>query len=559
MNSDSMAPTTFPSRQAIEVCRKARRVASVLVLAGALGQLLIDASMINLASVALVVVASLITFQIIIRGAVVRAAPLPALVVLGFNIATLSGALIAQSFSLRPLAFNLQVPLLTFFGCALFQLSLLVTLLLFVKAKGFRGIAARINRHALKPLGVMRAPTPGQLWLMGLFGASILAWTSTVMHLGGVEYGDVGMKLLFGLTYLAYAPFLIPVLRYVFPESLGARPSRLWPLLVYFLVLIAISVARNSRGTFAMGFANLGMAAFLLTLMGQVRFSRKLKRGLVITAVSGVALMPALSDLATAMVVVRGERDSISNMELMARTADAFQDKAELDHYRRLANILVDGEYNETYMSNPFLARFVQTKFFDNTLALEQVRNGARAGPLWDITFDKILANLPSPVLRLFSIDVDKRNLEFSMGDALYAQQTGTGLGGYRTGSPLGHGIALMGSFIYLAVIPLFLAVFIALQALTSISAGLIVISPVILLQFMRVYFLAVGDSLLDAVSLLVRGMAQDVVLYAIVFAACRWSTGFFRNANAVRGRQRSMPRAAGVIHLHTIGGDRLR
>lgn len=141
--------------RSVRTCRQARRIALGGLLICALGQLLIDASARNLACVFIAVITSAITFHFVIRGSVFRAMPLPALVVLGFNVSTMSGALIAQTASLRPLVFNLQVPEITFALCALFQVSLLVALFTFLSSSTLRAASRTVSRRLLKRIGIM--------------------------------------------------------------------------------------------------------------------------------------------------------------------------------------------------------------------------------------------------------------------------------------------------------------------------------------------------------------------------------------------------------------------
>lgn len=491
----------------------------------ALGQLLIDASTRNLVCVFIAAIMSAITFHFVIRGSVFRAIPLPALVVLGFNVSTMSGALIAQTASLRSLVFNLQVPEITFALCALFQVSLLVALFTFLSSSTLRASSRTVNRRVLSRMGIMQAPTPSQLWIMGFMGSAAMAWTASQGYSGQIQYGDVGSKFVAGLSYLAFAPFLLPILDKAFPSahpSIRGKVSS-WPLIVYLALLVLIALIRNSRGTFAMGVANLGMATLVLILMGQIRVGQKLRRRFALGAVVLLVAAPILSDLAIAMVVVRGQRTDVSSMELVQLTLSAFKDKQTLEDYRRAADILTgSGEYEENYLANPFVARFVQTKFFDKTLSYEDVRTGQHAGYLWNVTLDKIIAYLPTPALTLLGIDINKENLQFSMGDALYNAQTGSGLGGYKTGSPLGHGMGLMGPLTFVAAIPLFLLTFMALQSLTLSVGSFVLISPVILLQLMSVYTLAAGDSLIDPIGLMLRGLPQNILIYWMAFHGTR-------------------------------------
>jgi hypothetical protein len=70
------------------------------------------------------------------------------------------------------------------------------------------------------------------------------------------------------------------------------------------------------------------------------------------------------------MVVVRGERTEVAGTKLVTLTLAAFNDKPALEQYRKAAKIITGGgDYDENYLANPFVARFVNIKFFDNTLS----------------------------------------------------------------------------------------------------------------------------------------------------------------------------------------------
>jgi hypothetical protein len=529
-----------PSLQAVMACRTASRFALWSVLLCAAGQLLIDASGVNVICVLIVATISAVTFYLVIRGSVFRMVSIPALIVLGFNISTMSGALIAQTLSLRSLVYNLKVPTITFALCALFQISLLVALYIFLSSHTLRTTCRTINQRVFVRLGNMQAPMPGQLWLMGLVGCVATLLEASYTSGNEVNYGDVGGKFLAGLLYFAFAPFLIPILDKVFPSAHTPSTSKASNRLLfgYAILLVFLAVVRNSRATFMMGIANLGMAAILLMLIGQLRVTARLRRGLIIGAVMTLMVAPLAADLAIAMEVVRGQRTEVFGTDLVALTLDAFNDKPTLEQYRKEIMIMASaGSYDENYLANTFMGRFVNTKFFDNTLSYEDVRAGAYADSLWSVTLDKIGALLPTPLLRGLGIDIDKENLKFSIGDALYDVETGNGgLGGYKTGSPIGHGMGLMGYFVFIAAVPLFVLVFMAMQSLTLTVGSFVVISPLILLQLMSVFGLAAGDSLLEPISLMLRTLPQNILIYWMVFQGTHWAMRFLPNSTGSRG-----------------------
>jgi hypothetical protein len=535
------APPSSAELASERVCGSARRwILAILVLCAGI-QLLLDAGVDNVSCVAITVIVSTATFHLLLKGATFRAAPLPALVVLSFNVATMSGALVTQTLVLRPLVFNLRVPEITFGSSAAFQCTLVAALMLATRTRLLKATGARLSGGILKRLGLMEAPAPGQLWLMGLVGVVALIVSIRAAANGPISYGNVSAKVTLSLTYLAFAPYLIPILHSFGLTRKGSSSSAVtyWPLLPYTAVIVLTAVAQNSRGTFATGVANLILAVGMAALLGQFHASARTKRWIAAGIVAAVLTSPFLSDLATAMVIVRGTRSTVSPISLVADTWRAFLDKDALAEYRRAGNVFYGHEnYEENYAANPFVGRFIQTKFLDNTLSYEDVRSGRQADQVWTVTAEKLAALLPTPLLNKVG-SLDKSLLEFSMGDYLFYLQYGFGLGQFKVGSSIGHGFALVGPFVFLFAIPLFVLAFICLEALTARIGDVVVISPVILLQLMTVYYLACGDSLLDPLLLVLRGLPQTMFIYIVTFQITRWIGAVVRRPVAAAPKAR--------------------
>lgn len=502
-----------------QACRNLRKYNFYILTICVLSQLFIDASIENIISVLTVFFASLITLSMVMRVDVVRLAPLPALIVAGFNMSTMSGALVVQTFYLKPLVYNLAVPEYTFPALVLFQSSLLLALFFFTKASLFLNISKAVNSNFFMPLGMLKAPFPLQIWIMGIFG--LIAIRISTDFNQSVVYGDVGGKLISGFNYLAFAPFLLPALPLIFPNNskyLFIRSNYKF-LLPYFAAVIVVGISANTRGGFAGPIANLGLLLVMLFLLGQLVVTKMIRRWLMAGAVLIMLASSIISDLAVAMVVVRGEREQSTATELVAKTFHAFQSKKELDAYVKFQKeITGTGDYEENYISNPFLARLIVTKFTDNMLSLSVVRDGRRSDAIWEMTEKPLIAMLPTPVLRFFGSRLNKEDVRYSMGDALYAAQNGIGMGTYKLGSSVAHGLALMGLLSFIVVIPIFLVVFIAVQSLTLLKNNMVVISPVILLQLISLYYISIDDSFFGPIVFFMRTLPQTIFIYILAF-----------------------------------------
>jgi len=157
-------------------------------------------------------------------------------------------------------------------------------------------------------------------------------------------------------------------------------------------------------------------------------------------------------------------------------------------------------------------------------LSLNAVGSGQRAGFIWEFTEKTLIALFPTPVLRFFGSSLDKDDLRFSMGDVLYAAQYGTNIGinNYKLGSSVAHGIALMGVMSCLAIVPMFLILFVAMQSLTSTKNNIVIMSPVILMQLITLYYISAGDSYFMPLHFLLRTFPQNILIYFLAFHFAR-------------------------------------
>jgi len=519
--SNSSGVSLDPYARSVKACKILRTYNFYILTICVFAQLIIDGSLENIASVLSVFFTSLITVGMVIRASVVRLAPLPSLIVVSFNAATLSGALVAQTFDLNSLVYGLKVPEYTFPALVLFQIGLLAALMCFVKVSLFFKISNVVNSSLYVPLGLMRSPLPLQVWIMG--GIGLVSMVLSVDFNQSVKFGDAAAKFIPGLSYLAFAPFLLPAFFYIFPgdsKYLSVKSNYKF-LIPYFVILVVVGISANTRGGFAGPITNLCLVMVLLFLLGQFVVTKITRQLLVIGAAVVILGSSVISDLAVAMLVVRSERDHSTAIQLVSKTFDAFQNKKELNAYVKYQDNIADlSDYDEKYISNLFLARLIVIKFTDNMLSLHVVRNGQRAGFIWEITEKTLISLFPTPVLRFFGSSLDKENLRFSIGDVLYAAQYGTdiGINNYKLGSSVAHGLALMGVISYLAIIPIFLVVFIAVQSLTWLKDGKIIMSPVILMQLIALYYISIGDSYFIPIIFLLRTLPQNIFIYILVF-----------------------------------------
>jgi hypothetical protein len=197
--------------------------------------------------------------------------------------------------------------------------------------------------------------------------------------------------------------------------------------------------------------------------------------------------------------------------------------------------------YDEHYFDNPLLARLVETKFQDNALFFAASLSQSDVRQLAQVSVDQIWAILPDPALSALGVGVDKRDLNFSMGDYLIHLSQGGPLGSRRTGSMLAQGLALFGAgFIALHLLMcLFAFALVDLQAKRD-RQGAVVVSAVGMLAIWKLFQYGVAAESLHAwVGLLLRGLPQNIVLFLLVALVARALGSLFGPG---RSREASAP-----------------
>jgi hypothetical protein len=246
---------------------------------------------------------------------------------------------------------------------------------------------------------------------------------------------------------------------------------------------------------------------------------RKILSGAVVAGIT-VPIFINLSDLATAMVIARDERSNVSPIELIEITLANFTDKPLLAERRRRDAIVEGGEYNENYVQNPLFARFVYTKFVDVNLTNAITLTDAQASQIRERSWNRIVALLPTPILNVLHIDLDKSDLGYSSGDLYSYIAHGRELGSYTTGSEVPDGLTIFGGFFWPFLAFMVLVEFILYDGFTARDQnGRLVVSAAILINVVPIFTLGVmQESVADQVSAIVRGVPQLILLYWVLF-----------------------------------------
>jgi hypothetical protein len=483
----------------------------------------------NATAVAIVVLAWFLLTKLFLHPGVLAAYPLSSFLVFGFTLTQLYLPLLFTLLEGKPIVFNMDMPYAVFLHSFATLTILLGGHLLY---RSLVKPGQKRHHSILIKAGFFISPTDRQLWIMGFMGLVAMFYIYFYSPSVGREASGAGDKFIQGLIAFSYAPFFIPFGRMYGKKEVNLK--RILPLLIIFtLLLFVVSLGRNSRGAFMLGFTSVGFAFGLGLLLGIIK-TRLFTLRNILLAIFGLWFFTGpLSDMATAMVIVRGQRNDIARAELIALTLEAYQDKEAIRRYK-LAGITQERDWDEQYMDNLFLARFSNIKYNDASL-VEAAKISERDPDMFKFTLDRLMVTLPQPALNVLGLDVDKGTITtYSFGDYLhYKAGAGAGvLGGFRTGHFAGTGIAAFGLWylliLGLGMIPVYF-ILDKLKILRSVSDGAHkrIKQPLFsfcgLLGLTSIFMFLPAESVIEPYEFLIRGCLQMLLLYFIVFHCTRY------------------------------------
>lgn len=497
---------------------------AVLVLAALVAQMVIDPSPENVSVACIACASSLSVLLYIYWTRALDTHPLSTFAIFGFCFTTQMGALLFQSADGEAITRFLRQPAATFGWLAAYQWTAMAAhgVYRLFSRQSERGQGPRaaqagqggIIRRLLHFAGLYAPPSPAVLWgvsVLGLFG----------IVFGGIP-NTVG-KVFHGMSFLAWAPFLIPI----FIVEFGAVYARLHRQILFvaaYAVFIAVlAMAANARGMMLSGLMTVSLFLALTALRSRGRFKPRFAvYGMVLAAGLAVLSYP-VDDLVTAMRIARKDRGHVDIFRMVENTLNNFQRKDLLEAERNAGQFIsLNSNYDEVYFNSELKARLVETKFHDNALYFGSRLSAADSERLVDTTVDFLWSILPQPVLDALGIELTKKTVSFSMGDYMsYLGATGN-VGGFRTGSGVAHGLALFGPAFLPVMFLLFFVVFWSIDLLAYVGpGGRVSMSALGLLGIWPMFQYGIcTESITGLLGYIVRGLPQNVFIYAVAVGA---------------------------------------
>ncbi len=489
----------------------------------------------NLATSALALLGNILGYGYALRQDMLRRYPISGLMLLGYTFSYFTLPPLGQLLSLHTIVNHLQYPITDLSYAFIGLLALLGGHLLYVNVPLFGTLRGVLRKQFYGRLGFYRAPNWPQLWLMGATG--IFA----VLLADGHTSGSSGITnaILQGLRPFVYVPYIALLPAAWAPIRSVPRGYHLG-LLLYTGVLLALAMIVNSRTYLLMGFSSLLIVYLFLLAAGQVSLPKLRLRYVLLAAITTLLFIGPVSQLAMTMVLVRGERTDLTQMQLLSKTWSTFSSGHVEQRYKMLTTAMSTGVGDDIYFDNLFLNRVGNMKFVDIAVNEQRALSPAAAHNFTHIEEQQILSILPTPALNFLGINVDKKMVTSgSSGDFLLYAASGNSyvIGGFRQGSLLVNLAVVFGYLWPLILLLLGALVFAVVDAWCKTGpendSGLwkVHFNPLVIgMMFSESFFFtsaATGtESISVIIGVLMRGWIQIGVLYAAIFWVSRILTG---------------------------------
>lgn len=427
--------------------------------------------------------------------------------------------LLATLLECHSIGYNFVNPIETYLGeTCLFLISALAFYLATNQKKALISLKIRLYK-----CGFYDRVSDNTIWCLGILGLIIRFYLMST-H---IQIGDIIGKALSGFTFFQYAPIML-----FFPSLY--KMSKLKKIIVfnkggviYFIFIILLSFATNSRYAILEPFGTFALLFLLSYIQHPSRLRQNINKKYIILGIFIIIfLIPFVSDVSLAMLANRGIRGKVSTSELFSNTINTYLDRDKMNLLRKIKdekNLTTlkeqPKEWSENYVSNFALNRYCNMRVSDNTL-YHAKKVGFANEKMYSDFWNEIIALLPSPILNSLGIQYNK-NERYSRGDKLKALSTNSPpFASYLVTSHLADGLLTFGFLYFPIEFFLFYLRFLFLDTFIIKHNKRVIYSILgltTIFSFLAMFRNAGGAC--DSLPYLLREYWQDIILFLIGFS----------------------------------------
>ncbi len=416
---------------------------------------------------------------------------------------------------LHPVSYGMVTPGRTF----LLETFLLVVTCaaFFIACRGYK--KNRPIQKLFHSLSLNRVVKDRTLWVVGVVALSA---QFLVLVMGFSSYATVLYRVFVGFTGFMCAPILtmFPCLyKTEYNEPVDLKKPNVW---IYIVISVFVNLATNSRENVIYPFATVALfyLLYLCKMHVPVKKVFNIKRIIPITIAIIISLV-VLENISNAMLTLRSIRGDVNYSELIELTVEQiFEGNVTVE--KALGNKEVSSYshgWTEEYIDNFLLNRYANIRITDETLYYADRISNSQL--MMEDLLNRLWMLLPSPILSILGIDINKADYEYSRGDALYYYGGGPigCLGGYRVTSHVADGLITFGWAYFIIQLLTFCILFRMLKWLTFYCRnGSTVYSIFGLVSVFEIFGLFRNSSgIYNEWSYILRNYWQGIILFLII------------------------------------------
>jgi hypothetical protein len=412
---------------------KIRSYLSIALAVAAIVQIVLDSTGVNIACTAAACLASAAILAYTMRPQRFQRFPVSTFGLFFYGFVVLAVPVFVNSFvAFRPIVANLRNPGLVFGYGAAGGVVLMLAHRAYETSRKEQQFRSFLSSLAGR-LCLFDEPSDSVLWIMGLAGLLIwIAGISSGQGSGGEAQSPFGSTVA-QLRYYAFLPFAIVLRSILTGRAQKVKLSKILAVSTYFIAIVLLSLASGVRQSIVDPIAS--MTVIVLIWLGCKGDSvpRRTLRNLALGAVALVLAVIPFEQLATAVVVVRGSEGHVSPIELASLTVEALGNKKALEN-NSFSRRSEGRDYGDYYYDSELLTRIYDPKWSDNAFSMGMRLSEQDRTRVQQFATVQPLLVLPTPVLKIAGIQVDKGYWSsFSVGDYIRYLTTGDELGGRST------------------------------------------------------------------------------------------------------------------------------
>ncbi|WP_026518044.1 hypothetical protein [Butyrivibrio sp. MC2021] len=315
--------------------------------------------------------------------------------------------------SLRPVSYGMETPVKTFVSETLF--FLLFTVIYYITAYGYDKRRGPVGFY--KSIGLYKYGSEHSIWLLGIVGLIVRIISYSNNAFDHTSLSDTVQDLI-------YAPVVL-----FFPFFFDENPEKpvnfkkpvIW---AYLIILSIVGLGSNSRFEIMSPFILIAVFYFIYLVKEDVDLKSILSpKRIIYGLVSILLILGLMQTISDAMLTVRNNKRDYSFSQLVRLTAQNAIDSVgakqeEVEEKKEAQPYSV--KWTEEYIDNFALNRYGNIRFSDEIYFYSKDLSDEDRADIRESFKIRLLCLLPTPVMRLFGLEINKSDYNYSNATYLY-------------------------------------------------------------------------------------------------------------------------------------------